>query len=53
MNKYYIDHFTINKHYEVMAENEQDAWEYFLDRLLSIEDMAEDYFISEVPQGVR
>lgn len=50
MTKYYIDHITINKHYEVIADNEQDAWEYFLDHLLSIKDMAEDYTINTKQQ---
>jgi hypothetical protein len=48
MTRYRIDHIEINKHYEVMADNEQDAWEYFLDNLLSINDMAEDYMIEEL-----
>ena len=46
MTKYYINHIEINKHHEVMADNEQDAWEYFLDNLLNINEMAEDYTIS-------
>jgi len=32
----------------VVADNEQDAWEYFLDHLLSVNDSGEDYCINEL-----
>jgi len=54
MTRYRIEHITQNKHYEVVADNEQDAWEYFLDNLLSINDMGDDYTIDKLTniQGV-
>ena len=52
MIRYRIDHIEINKHYEVMANNETDAWEYFLDNLLSVKDMAEDYTINELKEDI-
>lgn len=43
--KFKVEHLFKNKFYIVTANDEQTAWEYFLDYKLPLKDNSEDYTI--------